>query len=59
MAHISTARPHPDEHLDAAARWQAHVTAGRLGRRLPVDPAVAAIRDANEAIFLRRAGAAR
>ena len=35
----------------AIAEWQAHVDAGRICVRLPVDPAIAANRAATAAIF--------
>lgn len=57
MAHAFTpglTHPASADQLDTQARWQAHVDAGRVGRRLPVDPAVAAIRHADEAILLGR-----
>lgn len=57
MAHASTpglTHPVPADQADTQARWKAHLDAGRIGRRLPVDPAIAAIRDANEAILLGR-----
>lgn len=44
----------PFDQADARARWQAHLDAGRIGRRLPVDPAIAAVRAANEAVLPNR-----
>ena len=49
-------RPH--DIPDPVAEWQAHVDAGRIGRRLPVDPEVEANRTRTEALFrsLRQRG---
>lgn len=44
--------------LEAALRWQAHVDAGRIGKRRPARPDILANRARTEAI-LRRAAVAR
>jgi len=57
MAHAPTpalTHPTPADQAKAQARWQAHLDAGRIGNPRPVDPAIAAIRHANEAIVLDR-----
>ena len=52
------AAPVSSDTLEAALRWQDHVDAGRLGRRGPVRPQIAANRARTEDI-LRRAATAR
>jgi hypothetical protein len=54
---------HPEEWFqtdaahEAALRWRAHLDAGRLGHPPPPDPAIAAQREANDALFRRIAHA--
>ena len=54
----STHNPlNPQHDLPEFTAWQAHVDAGRIGNRLPTPPHVAAIRDANDALFRSFRGA--
>lgn len=43
--------PHPYNHDDHFARWQAHLDAGRLGANPPAPPEVVANRAATDALF--------
>jgi hypothetical protein len=49
IPHITPDHPHP-----IVAEWQAHVDAGRIGNRQPMDPAVRASILAAERVLCRR-----
>ena len=53
--HIYTIPPEADA-IAHARRWQTHVDAGRIGTRLPVDPAIAVNTARTAAILSRRSG---